>query len=123
MRSILNRPIALVDLVSLVDEHYPFTKDTHPNLQRDPVSNEVLPEAVIQHTLNHLSKSTIGPIAAVLEAYDHGKEIDSTGHEDILIALAKGLVNMEKMANTLGSSLHSVLRATPEAMGVKIEYE
>ena len=119
MKTIHRRPVDFTDLAHMVREHYPFTADSHPNLPRDGGNpcDAVMPEAVIQHCLNHLVKSSIGPIAAALEAHDHGAALDQY---KLIEAMAKGLINFQKMAETMGISLDEVLAVTPEAMGVKV---
>jgi hypothetical protein len=118
MKTIERRPVDFTDLAQMVSTHYPFTRDTHSRLKRHATTNQVIPEAIIQHCLNHLNKSTIGPIAGVLEAYDHGAEFD---RYKVIEAMAKALVNMQKIAETMGISLDEVLQVTPEAMGVKVQ--
>lgn len=82
----------LQELSTIVCEDWPFNKATYPRLD-GPGDHHALVHAVL-----HLAKSS-GKVAAAVEPYDHGKEVDRDALRD---QLGYTLVNLLRTADLAG---------------------
>ena len=83
-------------LIQFVAKHFIFDNKTYPELAN--ASDEKRLFFAIRHSALHLAK-TSGKIATVVEAVDHGKEIDMA---QLKIDIPKALITVLRLVEVIG---------------------
>ena len=111
-------PCTLEEVLYFVSKYYPFTSARYPGLRPDGGTGNIAPGGVLDHCLMHLEKSTIGPLAGLVEGYHHAGKLSENAREEVLTALAKALVNISSIAGTFDIDAKELCHAVPTVMKI-----
>jgi hypothetical protein len=111
-------PCTLEEVLYFVAKYYPFTSARYPGLQPDGETGGIVPGGVLDHCLMHLDKSTIGPLAGLVEGYHHTGVLPEAAREEVLTSLAKALVNISAIAATFKIDSRQLCQAVPAVMKI-----
>ena len=90
----------LSDLKNLVSDSWIFDENGYPDVVWRSKNDKML--FALKHITLHQAEA-IGNLSSIIEAMDHGKELDK---EALVIAMRKLMVNVMQMANV--SDIHMV---------------
>jgi hypothetical protein len=100
------------ELMEYIGQRYVFNADHYPALQHDTIDPKLFG---ISHSVLHMNKS-LGKIAAEAEYADHGGTLSQ---DELEKATTKMLINVLKLAETIGMTPDQLASKIPEVMKSK----
>lgn len=98
-------------LIRFIAEHFVFDEQAYPELQNASERQRLI--FALRHSVLHFSK-TAGKLSAVIEAADHGKQIDIA---EIKKNIPKALINTLRLAELVGMSEKDIIKAIEDKYG------